>query len=408
MGGNAAGLADLNEPAFAEQKVAPKWDRFAHWPQARARLALAVLLGMLLVAAWAPGMSPPPPPAPDVQMQAVGPGAGAASAAGAGDSDAKDNDLRLYRLITERVRQSDDYYAAAVELQRANDYPVKPGLTVRPPTLAFATVLLGPIGVALAEIALVAGIILSNFRRFASEPGGMHFRLFAIALLFVGMANGLHYPFLVLHEVWAAELMALSFGLHRPRAAGDPDGRWLGALLAAAAALSIRELALPFVLLMAAYAAWRRNWREAAAWVALIALFVGAMAVHLHLADAQMRPGDPSSPPWLVFGGLQGWLYKVINASSLTLLPTLIAGPLVILAVFGWTGWRSAAGDFAALLVLGYGLAFMIAGRDNNFYWGVIITPILFMGFAMVPFAAGSLWQRATGRAVPWMREQAT
>jgi hypothetical protein len=235
----------------------------------------------------------------------------------------------------------------------------------------------------------------------------MRFRLFGIALLFVGMANGVHYPFLVLHEVWAAELMVLSFGLHRPRGPGDPEGRWLGALLAAGAALAIRELALPFVLLMAAYAAWRRNWRETAAWAALIVVFVAAMAVHLHFADAQMRPGDPASPPWLVFGGLQGWLYKVIHASSLTVLPTVIAGPLVILAVFGWTGWRAPMADFATLLVLGYGLAFMIAGRDNNFYWGVIITPILFMGFAMLPFAAASLWLRATGRTAPWAKVKA-
>jgi hypothetical protein len=88
-------------------------------------------------------------------------------------------------------------------------------------------------------------------------------------------------------------------------------------------------------------------------------------------------------------------------------LPTVIAGPLVILAVFGWTGWRAPAADFAALLVLGYGLAFMIAGRDNNFYWGVIITPILVMGFAMVPFSAASLWLRATGRPAPWIKQGA-
>ena len=302
MGGNAAGLAGLN--GARDLNSAPAWDRYAHWPQTRARIALAVLIVMALIAAWAPGMSAPPAPAPAVQMQAVV----VEAAPGDADNDAKDNDLRLYRLITEHVRRGDNYYAAAVDLQRVNNYPVKPGLTVRPPTLAYATVLLGPIGVALAEILLVTAILLSNFRRFASEPGGMRFRLFGIALLFVGMANGIHYPFLVLHEVWAAELMVLSFGLHRPRGPGDPDGRWLGAVLAAGAALAIRELALPFVLLMAAYAIWRRNWREAAAWAALIVVFVAAMAVHLHFANAQMRPGDPASPPWLVFGGLQGWL----------------------------------------------------------------------------------------------------
>jgi hypothetical protein len=38
--------------------------------------------------------------------------------------------------------------------------------------------------------------------------------------------------------------------------------------------------------------------------------------------------------------------------------------------ILGWAGWRSEAGATATLLFLGYGLLFMIAGRDDNFYWG--------------------------------------
>ena len=71
---------------------------------------------------------------------------------------------------------------------------------------------------------------------------------------------------------------------------------------------------------------------------------------------------------------------------------------MVILALFGWTGWNSAMGNFGSLLTLGYGFAFMIAGRDNNFYWGVLIVPILLMGLAMMPQAFRSLWASAGGR----------
>ena len=47
----------------------------------------------------------------------------------------------------------------------------------------------------------------------------------------------------------------------------------------AALALAIREHALPFVLLLGAMAVWRRDWKEAAAWGALVAVFCGAMAL---------------------------------------------------------------------------------------------------------------------------------
>ena len=41
----------------------------------------------------------------------------------------------------------------------------------------------------------------------------------------------------------------------------------------------------------------------------------------------------------------------------------------------------------------------MIAGRDNHFYWRAVIMPILFMGLAIVGFAARSLRRRAVGGA---------
>ena len=150
---------------------------------------------------------------------------------------------------------------------------------------------------------------------------------------------------------------------------------------------------------MAAWAGWHRRWAELAAWAALIAVFAVALTVHVHLAEAQLRPGDPVSPSWLALGGLSGWLSNIVLSSNLRFLPHFVAGPLVVLAVFGWSGWKSQAGQFATLLFLGYGLAFMIAGRADNFYWGAMIAPAMFMGLAFVPMAAGSLLRAARGAA---------
>ena len=69
-----------------------------------------------------------------------------------------------------------------------------------------------------------------------------------------------------------------------------------------------------------------------------------------------------------------------------------------MLAILGWASWRSAAGAFATLLYLGYGLAFMIAGRGDNYYWGFMVAPAMFIGLAFVPMGLKSLWRSAYAR----------
>jgi hypothetical protein len=64
--------------------------------------------------------------------------------------------------------------------------------------------------------------------------------------------------------------------------------------------------------------------------------------------------------------------------------------------VLGWSGWRSPAGSFATLLYLGYGAAFMIAGRNDNFYWGAMIAPTMFIGLAFAPIALRGLLTAAS------------
>jgi len=355
------------------------YDRFAHWPRGPSIALLAGIVLVLLAAVWtAPGSSPPAPRP-------------SASTAAAATPD-RDADLQLYDRIAERVRAGENYHAVAIEEQRARHFPVRPGLAVRLPTLAYLTALMGDeaVGVAALLAALAAG---AWFFRLADEPGGRSRRPVILVLLLVGMSIGLNPGYLVLHEVWAGLLLALAIGLHRP-------GRWLGAWLAAGAALAIREHALPFVLLMGAMAAYRRDRRETAAWSVLAALFAIGLWWHLAQVNALLLASDRPSDTWLALRGLRGLTGNVIESSFLHLLPMWLAAPLALLPLVGWAGWRADLGQFGTLLYGGYGLLFMLAGRDNNFYWALVVTPAWFVGFAFLPMALRSLLASAA-RARP-------
>ena len=368
----------------------PAWDRFAALPVGLARAVLAVVALLLLASAWVP--------------QTVGHGevASVPSLLSGGKERPRDGDLALYDTAVHRIRAGENYYSFIVAEHRRQHYPVRPGLAVRMPTMAYLDAATGAEGDATAPLAvlvaaaLMASVVYVWWQRLAAEGCSPEQRRFGAALVFLGASLGLARYYFVLHELWAGMLVALSFGLYRP-------GRWVPAFCAAALALAIRELTLPFVLLMAAQAVWR--WRdgargagrEAFAWCALVAAFGVGLSVHLHLIAAQTLPSDPLGPSWFAMRGLDGWLSNVILSSDLRFLPHWLAGPVVILMLVGWAGWRSAAGAFGILLYMGYGVAFMIAGRDDNFYWGAMITPALFVGLAFAPMALRSLVRTAVG-----------
>jgi hypothetical protein len=378
MGGNAGRTAGIAETG------APAWDRFAHWPQFRARLALFGLLLVLLASALVPiaaGKS---------EVKTKGFVENMVGGEGKGPKRPRDDDLALYDRAIERIEKGENYYHFIVEEQRRSNYPVTPGLAVRLPTLAYIDAFLGKTGQTICAILLMLAVLVVWWRRLGEEPGGGNRRLVTLSLLFVGASLGLNRYYFVLHELWAGMLLALAFGLHRP-------GKWMASLAVAALALAIREHALPFVLLMAAMAFWRRDWKEGAAWSALAAVFIVALTVHLQIIAAQVLPSDRSSDSWLVMRGLSGWLSNIALSSNLRFLPHWVAGPLIVLMVAGWAGWRSPAGLLGTFLYLGYGLAFMIAGRPDNFYWGAVIAPAMFMGLAFAPRALVSL----TGAAFP-------
>lgn len=310
-------------------------------------------------------------------------------------------DIALYEVATRRIARGENYYDFIVAEHRRTNYPVNPGIAVRLPTLAYLNAWLGGTGQVVAAIVLMLAITAVWWRRLGEEPEDAgRLQRVGTALILCGASLGLNRSFFPLHELWAGGLIALSFGLHRVGCEGQ-GGRWGAAFLAAALALAIRELALPFVLLMAAFALWNRNWREAVAWIALICLFAALLAWHLSIIARDVLPSDHHGPSWLVMRGMAGWLMNVVQASNLRWLPHFIAGPAVILMTFGWLGWRSRSGLFGFLLSAGYGLAFMIAGRWGNFYWGAIIAPAMVGGIAFAPRALAQLFGAAQLRQAP-------
>ncbi|MGE3692604.1 MAG: hypothetical protein AB7F98_14620 [Novosphingobium sp.] len=375
MAGDASGVAGI-EPDSA-------WDRYAHWQRNPARLLLLAMVLILIAAALVPINAGPSTIKTRNFVEVM-------VNSGNAPEKKRDEDLALYDRAIERIARGENYYDFIVEEHRKANYPVRPGLAVRLPTLAYVEAWIGLPGQFAAAIALMLATIWAWWRRLGTEPGGKRYQAIGTALIFVGTSLGLNRYFFVLHELWAGMLLALAFGLHRP-------GKWGWSLAAAALALAIREHSLPFVLLMAAMAFWRRDWKEGAAWSGLAAVFLAGLAWHLGMVSAQTLPSDPLSPSWLTFRGLSGWLSNVVLSSNVRFLPHWLAGPAVILMVFGWSGWKTAAGEFGTLLFLGYGLLFMIAGRGDNFYWGAAIAPAMFLGLAFAPASANSLLRAARG-----------
>ncbi|VWX49647.1 DUF2079 domain-containing protein [Novosphingobium sp. 9U] len=386
MGAVVVGTAGLAAEAAAPRQPAPAWDRFAHWPMWPARLALLVLLALLVASALVPLEDPAGMRANVTTRYDGKPVLGA---------EEYDQDIALYDAVIRKVQAGQNYYGFIVEEHRLRDYPVRPGLSVRLPTLAYIEAGLNTLrlGVA-ASIALMLATIWAWWRRFGEEPGVGRLRKVATAMAFVGASLMLNRHYYSLHELWAGMLLMLSFGLHRVRDEDRP-GRWIATFAVAALALFIREHSLPFVLLMGAFALWRREWREAAAWGVLVTVFLGVLAWHLSLIAPQVLPSDPQGPSWWAFRGLSGWLGNVGGSSNLRLLPHWLAGPLVILTTLGWAGWRTPAGLFGFLIAIGYGVLFMFAGRWDNFYWGAMVAPMLTAGLAFAPRALGSMWQAA-------------
>jgi hypothetical protein len=292
-------------------------------------------------------------------------------------------DFDLYQTIDRRIAKGESYWHAALAEQRKSRYPTRPFIAVRPPTLAWSTLVFGLTGWRVLAGALwlttVLGLVgLLWGRTTWPERAGA-----AIAAGTFGTVAFLKQVGLS-HEIVAGLFVSAALVLYRRH-------RWWPSLLLAAGGLAIRELALPFVLLWAAFAASQRRWREFAAVLGVLVLFAIGMALHAQAVMAERHPGDLLSPGWTGMQGLPFTLYGLMSVTPLGQLPYWLGPPLAVLPLLGWLALGGRAGLFATLWFGGYLLAVSLFARQENFYWLSLVLPAYGAGLALVPRALRDL-----------------
>jgi hypothetical protein len=357
--------------------------RFAGWPSWLSAATLAFCAALLL---WGALHAPSRGALVDPPVTALKHSGGPADPGGL--------DIMLYRAMADGVRQGGDYYGVTAHLLRENDYPLRPFVAFRLPTLTLFLAHVPHLVALVLMAALLAAVILAWTARLAPafrQPEACSYASLLIMMNALAMFNP---GVIVFHEGWSALLVALSLVSYRP-------GRWGLSMLLALIAVLIRELALPYVLLMGTLALLGKQWREAAAWFLVVAIFAAAMALHAEHVWAVTSAADPASPGWTAAGGLSFLALAVQKSSALNLSPWPIAQWLVPFALLGWAGLRCPTGLRVFLYLTGFCGALMLFGRPDNFYWAAMITPLLFVGLLFAPAALADLVRSVCSGLVP-------
>jgi len=276
------------------------------------------------------------------------------------------------------MRGGGDYYSAAARALRAGEYPMRPFVTFRLPTLAVVQAALPRVVMLGLLYALTAGVLLAWYARlrpaFARAPP----RFIAMALLCGGLIAFVQGELASFHEVWAGLLIALSLALRR-------EEKWVEAVAIGLIAMLIRETAALYVGIMAVLAFAEGNRKEALGWGATLVLFAVVVALHAQAVAEVVRPTDPASPGWAGLLGF-GFFVKTMQLSTaLNLAPLWLAAPLVGLALFGWSAWNSPLALRALATFAAYAALLGLFGRADTFYWGLMIAPTLLIGLVFAP-----------------------
>lgn len=300
----------------------------------------------------------------------------------------EDTDVALYAAVARRVGAGENYYDVAAAEHRARGYPLRPFVAVRPPALAMLTGTLGNDGLAwLQRFLLVMAIGLLAFRlRRSGLPrfewiGAIFIAAFGMALL-AGEGTS-HW-----HENWAAVFMILSLTARTER-------RWAASVALGLVAFLFRELAFPYLLLMAAFA-WRDdNRRELAGWTVAILVAAGSLAAHAAMVASVTSAADGASQGWARAGGWGFVLLIVYHCTAMMALPVAASAVALPLALLGWAAVARGLQERVLLLIAGYLATFMALGRPENFYWGMLIGPLILPGLAFAPRALRDLARSA-------------
>ena len=292
-------------------------------------------------------------------------------------------DAALYRQIAARVAGGEAYYPAAAAEQRASGYPLRPFTAVRQPLLAEIAATIGATGAQLLLRLLAVAAAAVTAIRLAPRLKAP-FREMAILLSATSAGAFVQSGMWVWHEIWAGLLITLALACRTER-------HWLFSVALGLTAALLRELAFPFLLVMAGIARATGSRGEARAWIAAAAIATASLTLHMFSVAAVALPTDVTSPGWL---GLGGWRFDLALARQSSLLmglPAWVAAVATPLALLGWCAWPGAYALRTAAMLGLWMIAFLIFGRPDNSYWGFLFAPLLPVGLALAPYALRDL-----------------
>lgn len=351
--------------------LAPLWlaapSRFALLKRGWARGAAAGALLLVLLSLLALATAGPPPRTADPAKRAE-----------------EVTDVMLYEDIVAGVRAGGDYYAVTADALRRGDYPLKPFVTFRLPTLALMEAAL-PAPLVLALLYALALAVLGfwglRLRPLFRRPTAL---AIALLLLLGGMAAFVQAELIAFHEVWAGLLIALSLALRR-------EERWLNAVAFGLVAALVRELAALYLIAMAAMAWAEGRRREMIGWLAALSVLSLVIIAHAYGVSQVVHGDDPASPGWAGLLG-PGFFFKTIAISTaFAPLPLALSAPLIALALIGWAGARGPLSRRVLATIGVYALLLALFGRTDTFYWGLLIAPLVLTGLAFAPDAVRDL-----------------
>lgn len=294
----------------------------------------------------------------------------------ASDYSFEQTDAGLYRAIVYRLDEGQGYYQAVAIEQPARNYPTSPVMTVREPTLAWATSVLGrTVMVTLMCMLSAAAILMSIWvferteRRRRGWLAGV--LLSTVALGIFALPGGV-----CTHEVWMALLVYLGLMC---RGVGWTRTSMVLLLLASV----VRELAAPVMGLMLLQA-WRRGRRrEAAIWAVAVLIFSAFYGWHAHLVAELVDASGPVSQGWLAVGGWPFVVDSVRETSVLSALPYWVAAVAVPLGMLGWFSRSGPLFETVSIVLASYAALFCVVGRPDNAYWGAFLGIFVIVGLGM-------------------------
>lgn len=306
--------------------------------------------------------------------------------------DDENSDGVLYQAIVDRMDDGQSYYdAAAIELPSRN-YPTKPVPSVREPTLAWFISTVGrPAAIAVMLLLAVSALALS-LRTFELTERSRRAWIGTMLLAAAGIGTLCRPSAVEQHEVWAALLVFLGLLVRG-------TGKVLPAVVLLLTAALVRELVAPVMAIMLVLAVLERRRREARWWTSAIVVFTVFYGWHAWQVHEMTGPDGPPSPGWLAMGGWPFAVDALWGSSPLTVLPHSVAAVAVPLALLGWLSRSGVLFDRISAVLVAYVVLFCVAGRPDNFYWGMLVGSLLLPGLAFAVVLCATAFRRTDLRA---------